>query len=82
MALLGLRIGQRLGDILALTYDDKQLVFKTQKTKKRAVIEMTPYLRSLIEALNPQIQQGELIVKNANGDPYNAVSFDTAGDAA
>lgn len=75
MALLGYALGQRLGDILALTYDNKQLVFKTQKTKKRAVIEMTPYLRSLIETLNPQIQEGELIIKNANGDPYNAVSF-------
>ena len=75
MALLGYALGQRLGDILALTYDDKRLVFKTQKTKKRASISMTPYLRSVIETINPDIQEGELIIKNANGEEYNRHSF-------
>lgn len=75
MALLGYALGQRLGDILALTYDDKQLVFKTQKTKKRAAIDMTPYVRRLIEQINPGIEAGELIVKNANGQEYDRHSF-------
>lgn len=75
VALLGYALGQRLGDILALTYDDKRLVFKTQKTKKRASISMTPYLRSVIETINPDIQEGELIIKNANGEEYNRHSF-------
>lgn len=75
MALLGYALGQRLSDILALTYDAKELIFKTQKTKKRACIQVTPYLERLIRRINPDVQVGDLIVKNAKGGKYDAVSF-------
>lgn len=75
VGLFAYAIGQRLSDVLALHYHPDVLVFRTQKTSKRASIRMTPYLRSLIEGINPSIQDGELIVKNANGEPYNRHTF-------
>jgi integrase len=75
VGLFAYAVGQRLSDILALNYHPEVLTFRTQKTSKRASIRMTPYLNSLIERINPDIQEGELIVKNANGEPYNRHSF-------
>ena len=75
VGLFGYAVGQRLGDILALNYHPDVLIFRTQKTGKRARIQMTPYLNHLIEQINPDIQEGELIVKNANGQPYDRHSF-------
>ena len=75
IALFGYAVGQRLSDILALRYHKDMLVFTTQKTGKRARIKNNYYLRGLIEQITPDIQEGEIIVQNANGEPYNRHSF-------
>ena len=75
MALLGYALGQRLSDILALTYNSNELIFKTQKTKKRACIQMTAYLERLIRRINPKVEKGELIVLNQAGGAYDRHSF-------
>ena len=75
MALFGYAVGQRLGDILALRYHPNVLIFRTQKTGKRARINMTPYLSDLIRQINPGIEEGDLIIQNARGEEYDRHSF-------
>jgi len=75
VALLGYSLGQRLSDLLALRFDETELTFTTQKTRKRARIIMTDELLLLIKRVNPDVQPGELIVTNTNGESYNRHSF-------
>ena len=75
VALLGYALGQRLSDFLALRYASDALELQTQKTMRKARIEMTPELETLIRRLNPSVRAGDLIIANRFGAPFDRSSF-------
>lgn len=77
IAKLAYATGLRKGDLLRLVYQPDELVLKTRKTGRKMAIVVTPDLDELIKQVRWDVKEGEVIILNRHGKPYDESSFNT-----